>query len=384
MLNLAIAFIASFVTTWLVLRVGARHGRIFMDSDLRGVQKNHAVAVPRVGGIAIACAAVITVGTSVWFGTSPTEQAYALLACSLPAFGSGLVEDLTKRVSPAVRLVCALLAGLAGCWLLGAVINRIDVPEIDQWLALAPLGMIFSMVAVAGLTNAVNIIDGLNGLAAMVSLLIFASIGYVGYEVNDFLVASFALVMIGAIGGFLLWNFPLAQIFLGDGGAYFIGFVMAELLILLIVRHPQVSAWYVVVAIYPIFETLFSIYRRRFVRGRSVGLPDGIHLHTLIYRRVARGRNRFATVRQRTLKNSRASVYLWALSLLSIVPATFFWRSAYALCAAALVFVVAYVWLYASIVRFRTPYWLTLSRAKAIRAPNAENQQPAPEQLNER
>jgi UDP-N-acetylmuramyl pentapeptide phosphotransferase/UDP-N-acetylglucosamine-1-phosphate transferase len=190
--------------------------------------------------------------------------------------------------------------------------------------------------------------------------------------------------MIGAIGGFLLWNFPLAQIFLGDGGAYFIGFVMAELLILLIVRHPQVSAWYVVVAIYPIFETLFSIYRRRFVRGRSAGLPDGIHLHTLIYRRVARGRNRFANVRQRTLKNSRASVYLWALSLLSIVPATFFWRSPYALCGAAIAFIVAYVWLYASIVRFKTPYWLTLSRAKTISDAHADNQQPASEQLNER
>jgi UDP-N-acetylmuramyl pentapeptide phosphotransferase/UDP-N-acetylglucosamine-1-phosphate transferase len=375
MFNLAIAFTSSFLATWLVVHFAALHGRFSLDFDLSGVQKNHAVAVPRIGGLVIVCASAVTLASSVFLGTSPTTEALLLLACSMPAFGSGLVEDLTKRVSPRARLLCALAAALIGCLVLDAVVTRVDAAGIDDLLRLTPIGIIFTMIAVAGLTNAVNIIDGLNGLASVISLLIFASIGYVGYEVNDFLVASFAFVMIGAIGGFLLWNFPIAQIFLGDGGAYFIGFVMAELLVLLIARHPQISAWYVTVAIYPAFETLFSVYRRRIVRGRSAGQPDGIHLHTLIYKRIARKGNFSGNGHQRTLRNSRASVYLWMISLVSIVPATFFWHAPYVLAASSLAFVVVYVWLYASIVRFKTPHWLIFGNSSVIHTAHTKSQQ---------
>ncbi|MFM0208829.1 glycosyltransferase [Paraburkholderia sediminicola] len=366
MLNLSIAFICSFLATWLVVSSGALQCRFFLDRDLSGVQKNHAVAVPRVGGAAIVIASTITVALSVFLGTSPTREALLLLCCSIPAFAGGLAEDLTKRVSPRTRLLCALGAALAGCWALGGVATRVDSPIIDDLLRFAPIAIGFTMITVAGLTNAINIIDGLNGLASVVTLLIFASICHVGYEVGDFLVASFALVMIGAIAGFLLWNFPNAQIFLGDGGAYFIGFVMAELLIRLISRHPQVSAWYALVAIYPVFETIFSIYRRRILRGRSVSMPDGLHLHTLIYKRITRRGGTAAKPHQRTRRNSLASVYIWLLSLISIVPATFFWRSPYVLAATALAFMVAYVWLYASIVQLRTPRWLKLANSPAL------------------
>ena len=374
MFNLSIAFITSFLATWLVVRFGGLHCRFFMDGDLRGVQKNHAVAVPRVGGAAIVISSATTIASALVLGTSPTVEASLLLCCSIPAFGSGLVEDLTKRVSPRARLLCALGAALAGCWALGAVATRVDLPLIDSLLRLAPIGIGFTMIGVAGLTNAVNIIDGLNGLASVVAILIFASICHVGYEVGDFLVASFALMMIGAITGFLLWNFPNAQIFLGDGGAYFIGFVMAELLILLIVRHPQVSAWYALVAIYPVFETLFSIYRRRILRGRSVGLPDGLHLHTLIYKRITRGGSTTSDAHQRTRRNSLASVYLWLISLISIVPATFFWRSPLVLAATALAFIIVYVWLYTSIVKLRTPRWLILANSLELAAAQARRQ----------
>jgi hypothetical protein len=131
-------------------------------------------------------------------------------------------------------------------------------------------------------------------------------------------------------------------------------------LILLIVRHPNVPAWYaLVVAIYPTFETLFSIYRRRVCGGRAVDQPDGLHLHTLVYRRIVRkGTN--ATPKQRTRRNSRTSVYLWALNLLGVAPATFWWNCPVVLAATLAVFIVVYVWLYISIVHFRTPHWLVL------------------------
>ena len=92
----------------------------------------------------------------------------------------------------------------------------------------------------------------------------------------------------GALAGFLVWNYPRGRIFLGDAGAYFIGFMYAELSIRLITRNSGISAWYVtMLAGYPIVDTLFSMYRRGLIQGRKLMAPDALHLHSLVFRRVA-------------------------------------------------------------------------------------------------
>jgi len=92
----------------------------------------------------------------------------------------------------------------------------------------------------------------------------------------------------GALAGFLAWNYPRGRIFLGDAGAYFVGFMYAELSIQLVARNAGISAWYVVMlAGYPIVDTLFSMYRRGVVRRMPLMSPDGLHLHSLVFRRVA-------------------------------------------------------------------------------------------------
>jgi hypothetical protein len=100
-------------------------------------------------------------------------------------------------------------------------------------------------------------------------------------------VAELAILGLGATFGFLLVNFPKGRLFLGDGGAYFLGFWVSEVAVLLLVRNPSVSAWQVLaICAYPVIEVLFSIYRRKILRQSSPGSPDGLHLHTLVYRRV--------------------------------------------------------------------------------------------------
>jgi len=154
-------------------------------------------------------------------------------------------------------------------------------------------------------------------------------------------------------------------IFLGDGGAYFIGFMLGELSILLVMRNPQVSTWYAaLLLIYPVFETIFSIYRRIFLRGRSPGLPDGIHLHSLIFRRLVLWAVGRRDARALTRRNSMTSPYLWLLSLMAVMPATLLWRHSFILILFCLLFVVTYVWLYARIVRFKAPRWMILGRRK--------------------
>jgi UDP-N-acetylmuramyl pentapeptide phosphotransferase/UDP-N-acetylglucosamine-1-phosphate transferase len=376
MVNLAVGFVCSFAVVLLIIRSSSLHGAFSLDGDLLGIQKNHAYAVPRVGGVGIASAAIIVVASERLWSKAPVIESMFLLACAAPAFISGVIEDLTKRVSPRARMICTLMSALGGALLIHAVVTRVDIPAIDHWLRFLPFAIGFTMLGVAGFSNAINIIDGFNGLAAVVAMCILASIGYVAYQLNDELVLSMALMMLGALGGFLVWNFPTPSVFLGDGGAYLVGFIIAELLIMLTARHPNVSAWYALaVAIYPTFETLFSIYRRRVCAGRAAGEPDGLHLHTLVYRRIVRKGADSCTPKQRMRRNSRTSVYMWALNLLGVVPATFCFDRPAVLAAILLLFSIVYVRLYKSIVRFHTPRWLLLNGANAsIVSPNEVRQ----------
>jgi UDP-N-acetylmuramyl pentapeptide phosphotransferase/UDP-N-acetylglucosamine-1-phosphate transferase len=214
-------------------------------------------------------------------------------------------------------------------------------------------------VAVAGIANAVNIIDGFNGLASVVTICMLMSLAYVAAQVGDVFVVVTALTVAGATAGFLIWNYPVGLIFLGDGGAYFIGFMLAELALLLVLRNPQVSTWYAaLLLIYPAFETIFSAYRRMFVRGKSPAMPDGIHLHSLIFRRVAQWAIGRKEARALMRRNALTSPYLWLFSLMAVIPATVFWRNTAVLIFFCFLFIVSYVWLYARIVRFKAPRWL--------------------------
>ncbi|MDE2299010.1 MAG: glycosyl transferase, partial [Burkholderiales bacterium] len=173
-----------------------------------------------------------------------------------------------------------------------------------------------------------------------------------------------ALITAGAVLGFFVWNFPAGLIFLGDGGAYLLGFVLAELCVLLIERNPTVSPIFtLLLCAYPIFETIFTIYRRKVVRGVATAEPDGIHLHTLIHRRLIRWTLADNHERRRlTRRNSMTSPYLWLLCLTSVIPSVLWWHSTAVLSWFLLLFVLLYVWLYRRIVRFKTPKWLIFRR----------------------
>ncbi|WP_322103400.1 glycosyltransferase [Paraburkholderia sp. J41] len=364
MLSFALGFLVSLLVTLLIVRYAHLHERFSVDSDLEGVQKFHARPVPRIGGTGIL--AGLLVGAVQLHGAYPavSNGILGVIACGIPAFASGLVEDLTKKVSPLVRLICTMAAAALAYFLLGIAVTRISVPALDFLLSYAAVSCVITVLAVAALANAVNIIDGFNGLASMVAFMMFASLAYVAFQVHDPVVLSASFIMMGAVLGFFLWNFPAGLIFLGDGGAYFIGFMLAELSILLVMRNRDVSAWYpVLLFMYPIFETCFSIYRKKFVRGMSPGIPDGVHLHMLVYKRLMRWAVGARTARELTRRNSLTSPYLWLLCLIAVIPATLFWRHTLHLFCFVVVFALTYVWLYVSIVRFRSPKWLVVRRS---------------------
>jgi UDP-N-acetylmuramyl pentapeptide phosphotransferase/UDP-N-acetylglucosamine-1-phosphate transferase len=362
-----IAFLAALATSlvltlWLVRASNGLGGSV-ADHDLSGPQKFHKRPVPRVGGVGIYFGAVAGLATA--HGLDPTGSTLGLVVwlCGAAAFGAGLLEDLTKRVRPAKRLAFTAISGLVAVWLAGAVIDRVPIPGLDTLVSTWAGAIAVTVFAVAGVANSINIIDGFNGLASMCAAIMLASFGYVAFQVGDMLVVTMALVGIGAILGFFFWNFPHGLVFLGDGGAYFLGFWVAETAILLLHRNQAVSPLFPLLAcIYPIFETLFSIYRRVVVRARPAGMPDGIHLHSLVYRRIMRWAVGRRGKRSLERRNSMTSPYLWMLCMLAVVPAMLFWRHTEVLAVCIGLFAVTYVVLYRSIVRFRTPRFLARRR----------------------
>jgi UDP-N-acetylmuramyl pentapeptide phosphotransferase/UDP-N-acetylglucosamine-1-phosphate transferase len=365
-LALLICFIVATCATLFVVRSARLHSHLSGDNDLSGPQKFHAGSVPRVGGLGIVLG--LAAGcTAIWLTRySPARLGAMLLLCGMPAFIAGLVEDVTKNVSPRRRLLATALSAALAIWLVKAIIVRTDLPGID-WLVSFGIGsVLFTIFVVTGIANALNIIDGFNGLSSMCAMMMLAAVAYVSYQTNDPQIATLALLGAAAILGFFVWNFPNGLIFLGDGGAYFTGFYVAELSILLVGRNAEVSPLFpLLMCVYPIFETLFSIYRRKVVRGRPVGLPDGVHLHSLIYRRVMRWAVGDRAAKQLTRRNSMTSPYLWVLCMAAIIPSVLFWNNSVLLLAFIVMFGATYLALYSSIVRFKVPRWMVFRKRPA-------------------
>jgi len=354
MSGLIAAFLTSFFTTLLIIRFKHLHQEFSADFDLLGPQKVHKVAVPRIGGISIATGLFAAILIKA-FDLGLQSLELTLLFCAIPTFAIGLTEDLTKKISVKQRLLFTALSAACATYLMDLQITSLDIPLIDVLFAVPFFGIALTIFAITGLANAYNIIDGFNGLSSMVGTITLLAIGYLGYILGDTTIIFLSLVMAGAILGFFIWNYPQGLIFLGDGGAYLIGFWVATLSILVCYKHAEISPWFALLLNgYPIMETLFTVYRRKVHQNKNPGAPDGIHFHTLIYRRLLQAKH----FDSQLSANARTAPYLWILAGLSITPAVLWWQSTPILMAACLIFIISYVWLYARIVRFKTPSWM--------------------------
>ncbi|MGV8804897.1 MAG: MraY family glycosyltransferase [Polaromonas sp.] len=322
------------------------HGHLSMDSD-QGVQKFHTSPTPRVGGIAIM--AGIVAG---YLLAHPDRQSLLgpLVVAGIPAFGFGLLEDVTKRVSVRTRLLATMGCGVLGWAITGFSITEANLPGLDWLLGFTVISVLFTAFAVGGIANAINIVDGFNGLSAGTVLIILTAFGVMTTELGDRDLALVCLILAGAVAGFLLVNWPLGKIFLGDGGAYFVGFALAWIAVLILQRHPEVSAWApMLVCGYPILEVFFSIARRR-RRNLSPGDPDRLHLHSLVKRRLAR---RLMPRSSNLARNSATGAIMWLAALLPAVIAVQWPTNTLMLVAGFGVCAFAYSAVYARLTQFR-------------------------------
>lgn len=335
---LALAMLVVATTTW--------HGRYSLDSH-DGIQKLHTLPTPRVGGIPIALSLVLVLP---WLSVAERALHVPILCAGIPAFLFGTAEDLTKRVGVIPRLLATMASGLLACVLTGISLTRVDIFGFDALLAWAPVSMLFTAFAIGGIANSINIVDGLNGLAGSTAFFAFTGLALMAFSVGDEALADLAILFAMVTLGFFVVNWPLGKLFLGDGGAYFLGFALGWIAVLMVSRHSDISAFAVLlVCAHPVTEVLFSIYRRK-MRHAHTGTADRLHFHSLIMRRCLK---QWMHVRDETLANSMAGILVSVATLIAATLAQFTMHSTLLSLIALVLMSLAYVSLYARIVRFR-------------------------------
>ncbi|MFC6639883.1 hypothetical protein GV827_22010 [Sulfitobacter sp. JBTF-M27] len=289
----SLSFVLCILFIVLAKRTSLLTGR---PQDLTAVQAMHDAPTPRIGGIAIFSAFAL----SGVFAPTELSQPYRdfILATSF-LFCVGLLEDLGIHISPWKRLLACVIASLLVIWLLGVWLPRLGIPGIDSRMGLWFIGVPVTLLITAGVANGFNLIDGVNGLASGTSLVAALAFAAIAHQAAYPHMVSLALMLAAGIFGFFLLNFPFGLVFLGDAGAYTIGFVLSWFGISILLNAPDASPWAIFLTVFwPIADTLLAmVRRRRRVQGSMV--PDRLHVHQLVMRALeiyilGRRRRRFA------------------------------------------------------------------------------------------
>jgi UDP-N-acetylmuramyl pentapeptide phosphotransferase/UDP-N-acetylglucosamine-1-phosphate transferase len=348
--GLAIGVTASLLLSVLVV-VTVRWHSMLTACETTGIQKIHRGVVPRVGGVSI----LLGFAAATYFSQESTDVStmWLLFFAALPAWLFGTLEDLTKAISTRTRLLATMISALLAWWLTGYSIYRVDLIGIDSVLAFTPIALVFTIFAVGGVAHSINLIDGLNGLAAGTVLICLSALAWVAVGQNDTELLYLALVVMAVTLGFLIINYPFGKIFLGDGGAYTLGFFLAWISVMLVARHEtSVSPWApFLICAYPILETLFSMLRRS-RRDRRMDHPDRVHLHSLVFRRVL---PRLFPNTGLTARNALATLFLWLFALAPALAGVYWHDSTLACITAILISALLYTVLYRRLIHFK---WL--------------------------
>jgi UDP-N-acetylmuramyl pentapeptide phosphotransferase/UDP-N-acetylglucosamine-1-phosphate transferase len=303
--------------------------------DGAAVQSSHVGNPLRIGGAAVVAGLAFVAALQMLNGDE--SVAPLLLLSVLPVFIAGLAEDLGHHVSPRGRFLAAIFSAVAAVALLGVWVPRGDIPGIDRAMAMPAIAITLTVIFSAGFCHAVNLIDGMNGLAASLPA-----------------VTVMALLLAAATTGFLLLNWPVARLFLGDAGAYGLGHLLVWLMILLASHSSEVAVPALALVIFwPLADVIHTILRRVAERV-SILRPDRMHLHQKVRRTLDivwfgyRGRHR---------SNPLTTLILLPFIVAPVVTGVLLWNSPGA----------AWIALGAYMLAFSAAHPLTTSLARRFR-----------------
>lgn len=330
-------FPISFLVCVLLIFISKIAGKKGLVNLRKSPQTLHKKSVSRFGGIAIFLSLLFV---SFADGDSNYKFLQQALLCSSPIFILGIFDDLQIEIKPLLRLLIVFPTAFLSYKFLGTEAYSLDIPYIDYLFNFKIFSILFICFALSGMVNAFNMIDGINGLVLLfclsvcVTTLLFQA-SSLSEPTNLFFVAIFFAIL-----AVFILNFPFGRIFLGDGGAYFLG-IMISIGVIKYYQINELSPWYVLsVFIYPITDVLISIIRR-IIGNYSTLNPDNKHLHHLILGRVNKMK-----ITSENAKHAISTCLIFILFLPFLLVANYFSDNTTILQIVCLIFVSFYVALY--------------------------------------
>ena len=271
-----VSFAFTFATTPLVRRFAFKIGAIDIPKDNRRMHKK---PTPRIGGLAIIFG--FTVATLCF--AQPSRQLYGTLSGAAIIAIMGVIDDcknLPAKLKFVIQIIAALVVVFAGDIKIDVFTNPNFLSDNPYWVLPEWLSVTLTVIWIVFITNAVNFIDGLDGLAAGVSAIMSISLVFISIRVGEYSIAILGIALMGSCFGFLPFNFNPAKIFMGDTGLTFLGFMLATLSIQGVFKSYAVISFAVPLLILglPLFDALFAMIRR-ILRGQSPMTADRGHLH---------------------------------------------------------------------------------------------------------
>ncbi len=296
LVSLLLSFLVAVVLTPAMIVLAQRVGAV--DAAGQSHRKLHAADIPRLGGLAIFFAFFAPLIALSFFQTRVGEAVLrdpalvaGLLAGGTAIAALGLYDDI-RGASPRIKLGVQVLVAIA-IWNMGIRIDRVDLPFFPMF-DLGWLSLPITVLWIVGLTNAVNLIDGLDGLAAGMALFGILPMVVLAVSKGNLVLALVGCCLAGSVLGFLVYNFHPARIFMGDTGSMFLGFVLATVAI--DVGHKGRVAVALVTPVLalglPLLDTLLAIARRAWM-GQNLFVGDRQHIH---HRLMAAGFSHKSTV----------------------------------------------------------------------------------------
>ena len=289
--SLLIIFIIAFILTFILVPIAKKIGSKFGIVDSLNERKVKKIKLVRIGGLAIFLGFFLSLLGFAFFQhilrflIIDYRELLFLLVLSLFFFLIGIFDDILS-LSPFKRLLLSfILAYFAGHF--GIILNNIDISFLNLGfkIIIFPnyLSLIFTLIWLVGVTNAINWIDGLDGLASGCAVIMSSTFGIIAIQNNDYEYALISFALAGSCFAFLNFNFKPAKILMGDGGAYFIGFTLALLSLLVAKNNQNVLDFRIplLTLFYPLVDML-RVMIVRFIKKKSLIYPDSNHLHHIL------------------------------------------------------------------------------------------------------
>ena len=324
-------FISVILTLFLILI----HKKYKLGSDVINSRKVHDLSVSRLGGIAVASSFLISIYLDSKLNLFDVYVDLILILFVIFV----LIEDVKGILKPSHRLSAIIVCSFLLVSELDLSISNLGVPILDSFLENLTVSILFTTISLSLLANGFNLIDGFNGLTAGFSIMVLTILMTVANEVLDPEIYLLSKILLLSTLGFFILNFPFGKIFLGDAGAYFLGLITGVLALLLAQRNETISYWFVLALfIYPVYELVFSMIRRRFNEKTKTSQADDLHLHHLIYKEVVD----CSYFPRKEFCNSATSIIMILIGGSSVLPAYIWADNPVALFSICIIFMAIY------------------------------------------